>query len=55
MTQIIPNETYFEIDEAELCFSDDEDGERVDKMLSLIKEGSSFRNEMFEGEHQRKT
>ena len=49
VSPIIPNDLDVEVDEAELSFSDDEDDERVDKLVSLINEGSRFMNQMFEG------
>ncbi|KAL0730702.1 hypothetical protein Bca4012_026796 [Brassica carinata] len=49
VSQIIPNDLDVEVDEAELPFSDDEDDERVYKLVSLINDGSRFRNQMFEG------
>ncbi|KAF8084960.1 hypothetical protein N665_0692s0012, partial [Sinapis alba] len=39
-----------EVDEAVLCFSDEEDNDSVDKMVTLIKEGARFTKEMFKGE-----
>lgn len=48
MSQIIPDDLGLEVDEAELCFSEDEEDGRVDKLVSLINEGSGFRNENFE-------
>ncbi|KAL0802190.1 hypothetical protein Bca101_057366 [Brassica carinata] len=49
VSPIIPNDLDVEVDEAELSFSDDEDDERVDKLVSLINEGSRLKNQMFEG------
>lgn len=49
VTSIIPHEGDFELDEAQLCFSDDEDNERVDKMVSSINNVTRFSNHMFKG------
>lgn len=49
MTHIIPQDTNLEVDEAELCFSDEEDDTRVDSMARLIKDGSRFSNQLFKG------
>ncbi|KAF8100053.1 hypothetical protein N665_0232s0025 [Sinapis alba] len=48
VTSIIPPEN-LEVDEAVLCFSDKEDDDSVDKMVTLIKEGTHFTKEMFKG------
>uniref|UniRef100_M4F8L1 Ubiquitin-like protease family profile domain-containing protein n=1 Tax=Brassica campestris TaxID=3711 RepID=M4F8L1_BRACM len=49
VTHIIPQDTDVEVDEAELCFSDEEDDTRVDSMVRLIKDGSRFSNQLFKG------
>ncbi|KAF8102779.1 hypothetical protein N665_0195s0016 [Sinapis alba] len=48
VTSIILPEN-LEVDEAVLCFSNKEDDESVDKIVTLIKEGTRFTKEMFKG------
>lgn len=49
MTSIIQADADFEINEECLCFSDEEDDESVDKMVSLIRDGARFSKTMFIG------
>ncbi|KAJ4910421.1 hypothetical protein Rs2_05042 [Raphanus sativus] len=49
VTLIIPPDTGFDIDEDELCYSEDEDDVSVDKIVSLIRDGASFAKNMFIG------
>lgn len=45
---IIQPETYFDLDEGELlCLSDEEDDERVYKMVSLIRDDTRFTKKIF--------
>lgn len=49
MTLIIHPDTDFELDEKELCLSNEEDTEIVDKMVSLIRDGTRLTKKMFIG------
>ncbi|KAF2553793.1 hypothetical protein F2Q68_00033926 [Brassica cretica] len=49
VTLIIQPDTDFEIKEDCLFFSDDEDDDSVDKMVSLIRDGARFTKKMFIG------
>lgn len=49
MTSIIEPDTDFEINEECLCFSDEENDDSVDKMVSLIRDGTRFTKNMFIG------
>ncbi|KAF3505334.1 hypothetical protein F2Q69_00042403 [Brassica cretica] len=49
VTLIIQPDTDFEIKEDCLFFSDDEDDDSVDKMVSLIRDGAHFTKKMFIG------
>lgn len=56
MISIIPHESNLDVDEAHLCFYDQEDDERVDKMVNLIKDATRFlkpnvQRRSFEGRH----
>ncbi|CAN7110848.1 unnamed protein product [Brassica rapa subsp. narinosa] len=49
VTSIIEPDTDFEINEECLCFSDEENDDSVDKMVSLIRDGTRFTKNMFIG------
>uniref|UniRef100_A0A0D3ADM0 Uncharacterized protein n=1 Tax=Brassica oleracea var. oleracea TaxID=109376 RepID=A0A0D3ADM0_BRAOL len=49
VTLIIHPDTDFELDEKELCLSNEEDTEIVDKMVSLIRDGTRLTKKMFIG------